>query len=126
VDIDLDKGRFSNASKTVDLSSLDDQDIPRARLEFLSIHHVSAASLPDELDFIIRMAMGTWAPSWKGAEQEDGDVDIAVLGANELMRAAHERQVLLMNAIHRRRTPAGVAWCRSEMALKVPVVEHRR
>jgi hypothetical protein len=57
-------------------------------------------AFPHELDFVIRMTMGPGTTPRKGAEEEDRDVDIPVLVAHELVRAALKRQVMLMDTVH--------------------------
>jgi hypothetical protein len=44
--------------------------------------------------------MWAWTTTGKGAQEEHGDVHIAVVGPDELIRAALEGQILLANAIH--------------------------
>jgi hypothetical protein len=41
-----------------------------------------------------------------GTEQEDGDIDVAVLGPDELVRAALKWQVLLTDTVHTYRMSA--------------------
>jgi voltage-gated potassium channel Kch len=40
------------------------------------------------------------ATAGKGSQEEHGDVHVAVIGADELIRAALEGQILLADAIH--------------------------
>jgi hypothetical protein len=101
MDINLDKWPVPDATEAVDLSRLDDEDIPGAGLEFLPVDGPEAPPFPDELDFIVRMTMRPGPLARKGAEKEDRDVDIAVIGSDEFMRAAVKRQILLTNAVHR-------------------------
>ena len=46
------------------------------------------------------MAVGPGTIPGEGAEQEYGDLHVAVVGANEVMRASLERQVFLTDAVH--------------------------
>jgi hypothetical protein len=69
-------------------------------------------SFPHELDFVVRMTMGTRTPAREGAEKEYGDVDITVVGPDEVMRAALKWQVLLANAVH----PGMLPWWMSVAA----------
>jgi hypothetical protein len=46
------------------------------------------------------MTMGARTTAREGAEEEHGDVDIPVVGPDEVMRAALKWQVLLTNAVH--------------------------
>ena len=100
MDINLDQGRVANAAEAVDLSRLDDENVTSAGFEFLSVDGPEAPAFPDELDFIVRMTMGPGTTPGERAEEEGGDVDVAVLGPDEVMRAALERQVLLGDTVH--------------------------
>ena len=85
MDINLDEGRVSDATKAMDLPGLDHENIAGDCFEFLALDVIKAPPLPDELDFIVRMTMGTGTFPRKGAEKKGGYVDIAVLGANKVM-----------------------------------------
>jgi hypothetical protein len=98
--IELDQGRVTNAAEAVDLTGLDDENVTCSGFEFLSLDGPETAAFPDELDFIVRMAMGSRAPPREGAEEEYGDTHVAVVGPDELVRAALKRQVLLTDSVH--------------------------
>jgi len=98
--VHLDEGRITDAAEAMDLSSLDDEDVTRTGFEFLSVDGPEAATFPHELDFIIGMTMGSWATTRESAEEEHGDVHVAVIGSDKLMRAALEWQVLLTDTVH--------------------------
>jgi len=104
--IKLDEGCVANAAEAMDLPGLDDKNVTGAGFEFLPVDGPQAPALPDELDFIIRMAMRPGTMPGQGAEEEGGDIDVAVLGANEVVRAALKRQVLLTDTVH----PADAPW----------------
>jgi len=106
--INLHEGRVANAAEAMDLPGLDDQDVTGAGLEFLPVDRPEAPAFPDELDFIVRMPMGPGTTPGEGAEEEGRDVDVAVLGSNELVRAALKGQVLLTHTVHPARTPMKV------------------
>jgi hypothetical protein len=65
------------------------------------------------MDFVVRMTMGSWTTPGEGAEEEHGDVHIAVVGPDEVVRAALKRQVLLTNAVHPADAP-GNGWDATE------------
>jgi hypothetical protein len=98
--IELDEGCVTNAAEAVDLTGLDDENVTRSCFEFLSVDGPEAAAFPHELDFVVRMSMGARTTASEGAEEEHGDVDITVVGPDEVMRAAMKWQVLLTNAVH--------------------------
>ena len=98
--IDLDERPVADTAEAVNLSRLDDENVAGGDLEFLSIHHVQAAPLSDELDLVVRVAMRSRAASREGAEQKGGNIDVALLGPDELMRAALTWQVLLTDSVH--------------------------
>src|SRR4051812_44193939 len=79
MNIDLDERRVADALEAMDLPGLDDENVARARLEFLAVHHPETAALPHELHLIVRVAMGPGAPAGEGTEQEDGDVHVAIV-----------------------------------------------
>jgi voltage-gated potassium channel Kch len=98
--IELDEGCVTNAAEAVDLAGLDDENVTCSGFEFLSVDGPETAALPHELDFVVRMTMGAWTTPREGAEEEHGHVHVAVVGANEVVRAALKGQVLLANAVH--------------------------
>jgi hypothetical protein len=100
VNVDLHQWRIADATKAVNLSGLDDQNVACAGFEFLSVDGPEAATFPHDLDFIIRMTMGPRATSRERAEEKHGDVYITVIGPDELVRAALKGQVLLTNTVH--------------------------
>ena len=99
--VHLKQGLLADALEAVDFSRLDDQDVSRAGLEFLPVHDVTSPVLSQELDFVVGMAVGTRSAAWQRSEKKHRDVDAALIGADELVRAALKRQILLTNAIHR-------------------------
>src|SRR5262245_52446809 len=101
VHVELHERRVADAAEAVNLAGLDHQDVAGAGLELLAVHRPQPAPFPDELHFIVRMTMRSRTPAGKRAEEEDRHVHVAVVGADELMRAAHERQILLAHSVHR-------------------------
>ena len=96
----LDEGHVTNGAEAVDLPSFDDKNVTCGGLELLSVDGPSTATFPHELDFIIRMTMRSGPPPREGAEEEHGNVHVAVIGPDEVVRAALEWQVLLPDAVH--------------------------
>ena len=86
--------------KAMDLSRLDDKDIAGAGLKLHAVHGPETAPLPDELNFIVRMAVGTGATPGQGSQKENGDVYVPVVRADELVGAALEGEVLLSDSVH--------------------------
>jgi hypothetical protein len=103
--VDLNEWRVADALEAVDLACLDDEAVSRAAFELHAVHVPEAASFPDELDFVVRMTM--WPGTFAGlrVEEKDGDVDVTVFGADELMRTANEGEVLLSDVIHAAKAP---------------------
>jgi len=91
VHVDLHQRGVADAPKAMDLPCLDHEDVTGPGLELLAVHRPEALSLHHELDFIVGMPVGPGTPAGKRAEQEDGDVHVAVVGPYELMGAALER-----------------------------------
>jgi hypothetical protein len=98
--INLDQGPVANAAEAMDLPGLDDKNITGAGFEFLPVDRPETPAFPDELDLIVRMTMGPGTTPGEGAEEENGDIDVAVLGSNEVVRAALKWQVLLTDTVH--------------------------
>jgi len=114
--IKLDEGCVANAAEAVDLTGLDDKNVPCSGFEFLSVDGPETAAFPHELDFVVRVTMGPWTTPREGAEEESGDIHVAVIGANEVVRATLKGQVLLTNAIHPADAPIGGVSISSEYA----------
>jgi hypothetical protein len=91
MDIELDERRVTHAAEAMDLSGLDDQNLPCAGFEFLTVDDPQTTTVLHELDFIVRVTMGPRTTPREGPEEEHGDVDVAVIGPDELVRAAHKR-----------------------------------
>jgi hypothetical protein len=98
--INLNEGRIANTAEAMDLAGLDDKDVAGAGFEVLPIDRPDPPAFAHELDFIVRMTMGSWTTPGKSTEEEDGDIDVPVFGSHELMGAALKRQVLLPDAVH--------------------------
>jgi hypothetical protein len=111
MDIELDQGPVTDAAEAVDLTGLDDEDVTRSGFEFLSVDGPETAAFSHELDFIVGMTMGPGTTPGKGTEEEHGDIHVAVIRPDELMRAPLKGQVLLTYAVHPADAPVeGVAW----------------
>jgi hypothetical protein len=53
VDIELHQWNVADGCEAVNLARLDDENVSRARLEFLAVDDIAAAALPDELNLVI-------------------------------------------------------------------------
>ncbi|MGQ0560855.1 MAG: hypothetical protein ACT443_03160, partial [Gemmatimonadota bacterium] len=100
VNVDLYQRAVANAAKAVDLSRFDDEDVTGARLEFLAVDVPYAAAFPDELDLIVRVAMRAGSAALEAAEEKHGDVDVTVIGSDEVVRAPPEREIGLFGSVH--------------------------
>ncbi len=98
--VELDQRLLADAAKAMDLTGLDDEDVTRAGLELFSVDNPESATLTYELYFIVGVAMRARATPGVSSEQEYRDVHVAMIGANELVRATLEREVLLPNSVH--------------------------
>lgn len=83
-------------------------DKPRAKaqeygagVEIGTVHDPVPTSFPYELDFIVGMAVRSGTVAGQRVKQKYGDVHVALIGADELVRAADEREVVLSNVMHR-------------------------
>lgn len=100
MDIDLDQRRITNAAKAMNLPGFDDENVTGTGFKFFAVDVPVTPAFPHELDFIVRMTMRARATPRLGVEEEYGNVDIAVVGPDEVVRAAFERQVFLTDAVH--------------------------
>ena len=91
--IELDEGRVTNAAEAVDLAGLDDENVTSAGFEFLSVDGPEPVTFPHELDFIVGVTMGPGTAPWERAEEEHRDLHVAVIGPDEVVRAALKWQV---------------------------------
>ena len=104
--IDLHERSVADAFEAMHFTGLDDQDITSNGFELFTIDVIQAAALSNELDLIIWMTVRTRAAARSAVEEEDGTVHIAVVGADEVMRAAPEWKVFLTNSEHTCRPPS--------------------
>ena len=98
--INLDEGCIADAAEAMDLPGLDDKNVTGAGFEFLPVDGPETPAFPHKLDFIVRMTMGPGTTPGKGTEEENGDIDVPVLGSDEAVRTALKRQVLLTDTVH--------------------------
>src|SRR5262249_14183402 len=98
--VELLERRVPDSLEAVDLSRLDDEDVPGAGLELLALDDVSAPAFADELDLVIGMPVGPWTGAGRSAEQEHGDAHVALLGTDEVVGVATMRQILLAHVMH--------------------------
>jgi hypothetical protein len=98
--VDLDERRVTDAVKAVDLSGLYDENITCAGFELLAVDGPETAAFSDELHLVVRMTMRARTTAGESSKEEHGDIHVAIVGSNELVRAALERQILLANAEH--------------------------
>jgi hypothetical protein len=98
--IELNEGSVADAAEAVDLPGLDDQNVTGAGLEFLAVDGPEAAAFSHELDFVVRMTVRPGAPPGESPEEEHRDIHVAVIGPDEVVRAALKREVLLADAVH--------------------------
>ena len=98
--IELHERLIADAREAVHLARLDDEYVPRTCLELFAVHRVAATALTNELDLVVGMTMRTRAAAGLAIEEEHGDSDISLVGADEVVRAPAERQIFLANAMH--------------------------
>jgi hypothetical protein len=100
VHVDLNQRRIAYALEAVDLSSLDDEDVSGTGLELPTVHVIERPPLPHELHLVVRVPMWPRAATGGSGEEESGDVDVPIVGPDEVMRAAVKGQVFLANMVH--------------------------
>jgi hypothetical protein len=85
VHVHLNQSRLTDALEGMDLAGLDDENVPRPRLEFLPVDSVQPAPLSDELNFVVRMAMRTRTLPGERVQEKNRDLDVTVVGADEVV-----------------------------------------
>src|SRR3954447_7404578 len=100
MDVHLYQRLLPDAAKAVNFTCLDHENVARAGLELLPVDLIEPSPGPNELDLIVRMPVWSRPASRQGAQQERGDRDVAMVGPDEVVRAAVKRQVLLSNSEH--------------------------
>src|SRR3954462_928112 len=106
MNIELDERRIADAAEAVNLAGLDHENVPGSRLELLAGDGPQAPAFSYELDLVVGMTMRSWPTARKRAQKEHRHVDVTLIDANELMRAAHKRQIVLTNTVHANPPPA--------------------
>ncbi len=96
--VELDQGLVADAAEAMDLAGLDDQDVAGTSFELLAVDGPETPTSSHELNFIVRVAVGTGAAAGQGTEEKRRDVHVAIVGADELVGAALEGEVLLLNS----------------------------
>src|SRR3954463_6429742 len=119
VHVELDERAVSDALEAVHLAGLDHQDVAGASLELPPVDDPASATLLDELDLIVGMPMRSRAGARLAVEEKHRHVDGAVIGADEVVGAAAQRQVLLANSLHG--IPPRVSWRVVSVPVRGPV-----
>src|SRR5262245_43097177 len=102
MDVDLHERLVADALELVNLARLDHENVPCPGLELRAVDDVAPAPRSHELDFVVWMTVRAWTATRERVEQEHGHVHVAVVGADEMVRAPLERQIFLANTVHRR------------------------
>jgi hypothetical protein len=69
----------------MDLASLDDENIACTGLELLAVDRPEPTAFSHELNFVVRMTVRSGPFARESIEEEHRDLDVAVLGADELV-----------------------------------------
>lgn len=83
--VDLHEWSIANRGEPVHLARLDDEDVPGAGLELLTIHHPEASPFLDELHLVIGMKVRARSGTRHSVEQEHRHVHVTAVGADEVM-----------------------------------------
>ena len=100
MDVQLHQWSVPGVLELVHFTGLDDEDVSGLAFELLAVDLPETAALAHELHFVVGVSMRSGPGAWPGIEEKDRDVDVAVVGSDEVMRASLERQVLLADSIH--------------------------
>jgi hypothetical protein len=111
MDSELGEGFRAEAPETVDLTGLDDENVPGARLELLTFYGPEPPAGLNELYFVVGVTMGSRSASWLTMEEKIGDVYVALIGANEVEGATPMRQLRLSYTKHAKSSWDAVVIC---------------
>src|SRR5689334_11628404 len=98
--VELNQRLFSDDGESVNLAGLDHENVACTGLELLAVHDITPAPGLNELNLVVRMPVRPRSASGLAVEQEDRHADVALVRADEMMRAAPEGQVLLTHFVH--------------------------
>src|SRR5262249_44193283 len=101
VDVELHEGFVADVLEAVNLAGFDDEDVAGTPLELDAVHVPASASRLDELDLVIGMPMRTRPSAGFSVEEKDGDVDVAVVGSDEVVGAAFDWEIFAAEPFHR-------------------------
>src|SRR6478736_4750218 len=100
VNVELHERLIDDRGEGVYLARLDHEHVAGARLEDLPRHRPAAAARLDELELVVRMTVRPGPSASFAAEEEHGHADVAVVGANEVVRAPTKGQLGLSESKH--------------------------
>src|SRR5262245_979966 len=112
VHVELHERRVAGVLEAMHLAGLDDKNVPSTRFEFSAVHDPGAPPVLNELDFVVGVAMRSRPGARLSMEQEHRHLHV-VVGAHEVVGAAHERQIVLAQFQHYRSLPeplSATAW----------------
>jgi len=89
--VNLNEWLISDALETMNLPCLDHEYVASPCFELLAFDNPEPAALPDELDFIIGMSVGSRTAAGECSEEEDGDVNVSMVRSDKLVGAALKR-----------------------------------
>lgn len=98
--VELHERRIADDLEGVHLARLDDENVAGAGLEFDALYYIMAASLANELNLVVGMTMRARSFSRLTVEEKNGDAGVAVVRADEVVRAAAKRELVLTGSIH--------------------------
>jgi len=100
VNIDLLQSAVSGIHETVRRPSFHHEDISRGCLANLLANNETWLAFLDQYDFIVLMPMQRGSPAWFGFNEEHRNSHIRLSGANEVVRAADQWQLIFANDMH--------------------------
>jgi len=85
MNVHLDQRAIPGGFEAVNLTGLDDENVPRAAFKRLSVHGPCSAAFADKLDLIVRMAMRPGTLARQPAEQKHADAHASLLGPDKFV-----------------------------------------
>jgi len=98
--VELHQWLVADRGESVHLARLYHEHVPGTRLEGLPLDRPAAAASLNELDLVVRMTVRPGPSASLASEEEHGHADVAVVGADEVVRASTKGQLALSKSKH--------------------------
>ena len=100
MDVELYERLVADRGEGVHLAGFDHEHVAGTGLERLPLDRPAPTARLDELDLVVRMTVRPGPSASLAAKEEHGHADVAVVGANEVVRASTKGQLVLSESEH--------------------------